>query len=155
MDSSIIASFCGTGKTYLNKNTELNSIEFECWKYQDGNFPLNYVSKIIDSLGNYHVILISTNPVVLKELYKMGYKVVLVYPKKELKSEYMARYSNRGSNKDFIKTLYKYWGSWISELERLKIYNHYQLSSGEYLSDILCLIEAGLAIDMNKIKEKA
>jgi hypothetical protein len=134
MKTKIYASFCGTGKTHL---CDSNHVEFECWKYQDGDFPNNYVNDIKSQIGKVDYIFISTNPVSLKRLNEIGIEINLVYPKLYLKNEYLKRYKERGSTEEFINMLDENWHDWISELHEQTYCNQIELESGQYLSGIL------------------
>lgn len=133
----IISAFCGTGKTYLCENSNKKIVEFECWKYDKDCFPDNYVSDIQSKIGQVDIIFISTNPLALNILNKLGIKIILIYPQLELKNEYIERYKNRGSATDFILTLSKYWDSWLEEIKENKYCKHVELKSDEYVSTIL------------------
>ena len=133
----IIAAFCGTGKTYLCQKYGKKFIEFECWRYQNKQgFPHNIVNHIISVNSCISGILISTNPVVLNKLPTEN-NVVLVYPEISLKDEYIKRFVKRGSSKDFILTLSKYWKPWILEARRNSQTRHIVLKSGQYLESVL------------------
>lgn len=135
--TNVCAAFCGTGKTYLcNKFTD-KYMEFECWKYTTSDFPLNYINDIKSKIKKINYIFISTNPVVLKELYKQKIKVNLIYPDINLKNEYLLRFVKRGSHSDFIKTLDKYWDDWINELNKQNYCKQTVLKSGEYLQNVI------------------
>ena len=136
METKIYASFCGTGKTHLC-NSNKSYIEFECWEYQDDDFPRNYVYDIKSQIGKVDYIFISTNPVGLKELHRNGISITLVYPKIELKEEYLNRYKDRGSPVEFIELLNKNWYDWITELHEQTYCNQIELNSNEYLNDVL------------------
>lgn len=138
-DNIIYASFCGTGKSYLCNKFPKKCIEFECWKYTEGDFPHNYVEEIKKQIGKKKVIFISTNPIVLKELHEFGLSIVLVYPKNNLKKLYLERFVNRDSSEEFIDTLNKNWDNWINELKRQAYCNHLVLSDGQYLEDVLII----------------
>lgn len=131
----IYSAFCGTGKSYLCN--EPGFMELECWKYDLDNFPFNYIEDIKYYKNKTNFLFISTNPVVLKELYKQSIDVILVYPNIKLKSEYMLRYKNRGSSTDFIQMLDKNWENWINELEDIKFINKIILNKNEYLENKL------------------
>ena len=128
----IYAAFCGTGKSYLANTFPNDYIEFECWKYQGSDFPNNYIREIISKDAKY--IFISTNPIVLKELNKLGYEIQLCYPKNELKEEYFKRYVERGSSSDFLEMLDANWDKWLDELKNETYCNHIVLDKNEYLS---------------------
>jgi len=133
----IISAFCGTGKTYLCENSNKKIIEFECWKYDKSVFPNNCVADIKSKIGEVDIIFISTNPLVLNALTKIGKKIILIYPEFKLKNEYIKRYSNRGSSDDFMLMLSKYWGSWLREIKENKGCQHIRLKTGEYIVNVL------------------
>jgi hypothetical protein len=135
--TKIIAAFCGTGKTYLCHNSNINCVEFECWKYREGDFPNNYIQDIKSQIGKVDYIFISTDPVVLTKLYEYGITVILVYPKISLKKEYLKRYEDRKSAINFIKMLNKNWNKWITELEKQDYCEHVVLKKNQYLQNII------------------
>lgn len=61
----------------------------------------------------------------------------LVYPSSEIKEEYIERYRVRGNNDAFVKLLTVNYDSWINELKSQSGCNHIQLTSGQYLLDVL------------------
>jgi hypothetical protein len=130
----IYAAFCGTGKSYLTNKSPNDYIEFECWKYQGYDFPNNYIREIISNFDKIKYIFISTNPVVLRALNKLGYEIQLCYPKNELKEEYFKRYVDRGSSSDFLEMLNVNWDIWLDELKDETYCNHIVLDKNEYLS---------------------
>ena len=134
--SQIYAAFCGTGKSYLCSTSD-EYIEFEDWNYRDGDFPKNYIKDIRAAIGNYKYIFIGTDPVVLKQLNKSEINIRLVYPKKELKSEYFKRFAVRGSHIDFVSAIKKYWSVWLDELKEQSYCEHIVLNKGEYLEDVI------------------
>lgn len=133
----IVSAFCGTGKSYICSSFK-NVIEFECWKYdKEIDFPFNYIKDIRENIGKVDYIFISTNPVVLRELNKIGIDITLIYPNIKLKKEYLSRYLDRGSNSEFIETISKYWKLWINEIKQQTYCNQFELKSGEYVNNIL------------------
>ncbi len=134
---NVYASFCGTGKTYLCKKFPKKCIEFECWKYTDGDFPQNYIKDIRAKMGKSKYIFISTNPVVLKQLNKLGISIILIYPKNNLKKKYIKGFKSRGSSKDFINMLDKNWDKWLDELKKQDYCKHIVLNDGQYLENLL------------------
>jgi len=133
MNTQIIAAFCGTGKTYVCENTNIKSIEIEYWKYKDNGLQKKYIKDIETQFGKVDYIFISTDPDGLKLLNKKGYNITLVYPKNELRNEYLDRYIDRDSPYDFIGTFMKHWHIWINELKEQKYCTHVILDKGEYL----------------------
>ena len=122
---NIYAGFCGVGKsTLILNNKHMKIVEFECWKYRGDNFPDNYIKDILNAYNANYTVLISTDRVVINNLNSLGIKITLVYPDKKLKEEYIEKYKNRGSHKDFMNVIIKYWEKWIIELEQDKINKH-------------------------------
>lgn len=133
MSETIIAAFCGTGKTTLCKN-KLDMVEVECWEYRKGNFPINYIKEILSKSED---VCISTDPTALIPIIESGHDVVLVYPKLSLFDEYMERYKQRKSAYDFIGVMYVHWHDWVKQLHDIKDCKHIELTKGQYLSDVL------------------
>ncbi len=141
MGKTIYASFCGTGKTYLCGKSPKKYVELECWKYTSGNFPHNYVNDIEAKIEKTDYLFISTNPVVLKQLHKLGIQITLIYPKNNLKNKYMKKFKARGSSGGFIDTLNLHWDAWIDELKEQNYCNHVVLSDGQYLEEYINLTQ--------------
>ena len=137
MYTILYAAFPGTGKTYLCNQTNINAIEIEYWKYKNDRLQKKYIEDIKKQIGNIDYIFISTEPKGLKLLQKQGFDIILVYPKNELKNEYLDRYIARDSPPDFIGVFMKYWDTWINELKEQNYCKHKILKSGEYLQDII------------------
>jgi hypothetical protein len=135
--TTICAAFCGTGKTYICEKTDIKSIEIEYWKYKDKGLQKEYIEDIKKYFGNVNYIFISTDPEGLKLLYNNGFSIILVYPKNELREEYLDRFIKRDSPYDFIGAFMKYWNTWIDELKEQDYCNHIVLKSGQYLQDVL------------------
>lgn len=133
----LCAAFCGTGKTYMSKNFKDNYTEVECWKYREGDFPKNYTQDVINKLGKTKYLFISTDPIVLKALHNLDIEILLIYPKNELRNEYLDRYIDRDDPYDFIGTIMKNWNIWIDELKEQIYCKHIVLESGEYLKKTL------------------
>ncbi|MCK9417626.1 hypothetical protein M0Q97_13370 [Candidatus Dojkabacteria bacterium] len=72
-----------------------------------------------------------------KKLNDLGIEIQLIYPKNELRNEYLDRFIDRDSPYDFIGTIMKHWNIWINELKEQKYYKHIVLEKGQYLQDIL------------------
>jgi hypothetical protein len=135
----IYSAFCGTGKSYICKNTNINCIEIEYHNYKNNNLDKEYIDEINKCFGFYDFIFISTDPQGLKLLYNVGFDIILVYPKNELRNDYLDRYIERDSPYDFIGVYMKYWNSWIDELKEQKYCKHIILEKNQYLLDIIKL----------------
>ena len=136
-DTVLCAAFCGTGKTHICKNTNIKAIEVEFWKYKEKGLLKEYIEDVRKNLGKVDYIFISTEPDGLKLLNDEGFNIILVYPKNELRNEYLDRYIERDSPYDFIGTFMKHWNFWINELKEQKYCKHIVLESGQYLRDVL------------------
>lgn len=132
----LCAAFCGTGKTYMCEKSN-ESIEIEFWKYKDKGLEKEYILDIKKYFGLMKYIFIATDPEGLKLLHNEGFKILLVYPKNELRNEYLDRYIERDSPYDFIGVFMKYWNPWINELKKQKYCQHIVLEKGQYLQDVL------------------
>jgi hypothetical protein len=138
METILYAAFCGTGKSHLCRTYPNDYCEIECWQYQQsGDFPNNYIDEVLDKVGKFKYLLLSTNPVILKELYKKVSQITLVYPENSLKEEYMKRFCERNSPYDFIGVMYKHWDDWLNELKDQTYCRQIALKSGQYLSCII------------------
>jgi hypothetical protein len=133
----IYAAFCGTGKTYFCEKVDSNTIEIEYWKYKDKGLQKEYIRDIKESFGKVNFIFISTDPEGLQLLNDNGFNIILVYPKNELRNEYLDRYIIRDSPTDFIGAFMKYWDVWINELKKQNYCIHVILESNQYLQDII------------------
>lgn len=132
--TKLISAWCGTGKTYICEKTDILSIEVEYWKYKD---PKKYIKDIRKYLGKVDYIFISTDPKGLKLLDEIGFEIDLIYPKNELRDEYLQRYLDRDSPADFIGVFMKYWDNWLNELKGLSFCSHTVLDSGQFLQTAL------------------
>lgn len=136
-DTIVIAAFCGTGKTYICEKTEINSVEVEYWKYKDNGLQKKYVEDVKKYFGAVEYIFVATDPEGMKLLYDEGFDITLIYPKNELREEYLERYIARDSPYDFIGSFMKYWHIFINELKNQEYCKHIVLDSGQYLKDVL------------------
>ena len=132
---NIYAAFCGTGKTYICNQTNIDAIEIEYWKYKDKGLQKEYIDDIKKQIWNVDYIFISTEPEGLKLLQNNGFDIILIYPRNELRNEYLDRYIERDSPYDFIGAFMKYWNVWLNELKDQDYCQHIVLGSGEYLQD--------------------
>lgn len=82
-------------------------------------------------------IFVATDPEGLTLLHKEGFDITLVYPRNELRNEYLDRYIERDSPHDFIGVFMKYWNPWISELKEISYCKHIILEKSQYLKDII------------------
>ena len=146
--SLIISAFPGCGKTsFYNKYSiysdqqdpaykedgncrilDSDSSKFS-WIWKDGvktdernpEFPQNYIQHIKDNIFSQNIIFISTHKSVRDLLAEDEIEFYVCYPKKELKDEFIRRYTERGSSDEFIKQIQDNWDSWIDQMAKMDI----------------------------------
>ena len=141
----LVAGFPGTGKSYYvnyGKGNDYMPDKFatdsDSSKFDKANFPQNYIEHIKEKISEgYGRIFISSHKEVRDALVENGLEFTLVYPKKELKEEYLKRYKERGSPDGFINLISNNWDLWISELENQKGCNHIQLESCQFMYNVI------------------
>lgn len=140
----VVSGFPGVGKSHLfRENTSLVVLDSDSSKFswmsegvRHPAFPQNYIEHIKANLGKAHLILVSSHKVVRDALRENGIAYVLVYPDKRLKSEYIQRYRERGSDEAFVQMIDSHWESFIADLESETWPTHEVLHQGEHLSDV-------------------
>lgn len=132
MSTFVISAFPGCGKSYCFKNyqdkfsmLDSDSSEFSWIKDNEGNntkernpnFPNNYINHIKENIGKVDIIFVSSHDVVRKALHENNIRVVIVYPNKDMKNDFIDRYKQRGNNESFIKFIYDNWDNFIEDIE--------------------------------------
>lgn len=139
MNSLIICGYTGIGKTYFSQNFS-DSIDIDSATVEKGdNFAKAYMECITDCLGKYKYILVSTHRELRDILASSGLSVILVYPEKNLKNEYLRRYLMRGNSYSYAQMIYEQWDEQISELEKEDRFQSFVLTSKKSLSDVIPL----------------
>ncbi|MGD8567394.1 MAG: hypothetical protein PVJ39_04880 [Gammaproteobacteria bacterium] len=135
--SRVYAGWPGTGKSYLcDKSPDVYS-EVECWKFRSGDFPDNYTKAIVDKIENNKILFVSSDPIVLADLDKLGVSITLILPDPALRNEYLDRYIDRDSPYEFIGTMMKHWRIWLEALLVLDYCEIVVLNSGEFIETFL------------------
>jgi hypothetical protein len=137
----LVAGFPGTGKSEYIRLGEGSgympqgfATDSDSSKFDKSDFPRNYIEHIKEKISEgYARIFISSHKEVRDALVENGLEFTLVYPKKELKEEYLKRYKERGSPDGFINLISNNWNLWIDELENQKGCKHIQLESGQFI----------------------
>jgi len=111
--TKLLAVWCGAGKTFICENTNIKAIEIEYWKYKEKKLQKEYIEDVKKHFNKVDYIFISTDPEGLKLLKNEGYDITLVYPRNELRNEYLDRYINRDSSYDFIEMLFEFFNSFF------------------------------------------
>jgi len=131
MRTKIISAFPGMGKTYYyNAHKDIcldsDSSEFS-WVIDNGvrvrnpDFPNNYIKHIKENIGKYKYIFVSSHKEVREALLDNCIFFYLIFPQENFKENFIQRYIDRGSPKEFIELVSKNWELWIGELLE---YNH-------------------------------
>jgi hypothetical protein len=132
----LCAAFPGTGKTFICNNSKLKAIEVEFWQYESQK---QYIQDVKAQIGKVDFVFLSTEVEGLQLLYNEGLEICLVYPKKNLRNEYLDRYIERDNPYDFIGTMMKFWDTTIEKLQEQKYCKHFVLEKNQYLNDVLYL----------------
>ena len=109
------------------------------------DWPTNYLDAIEQAYLNDHneVILISTHEYVVQSLLNnRELPVIFVVPEADLRNEYMIRYLKRGSDPEFIYSMYENWDFFIEKIHKFVTNDGRKvpvinLKSGQYLRDVL------------------
>lgn len=136
MQTKIYSVFPGVGKTHFAQRSHLTVLDIDSSNFDKKYFPENYFEYIKGKIGKVDIILITCHLEIIKKLRDEGIEFTLVYPKKELKAEYIERYKKRNDKKKFIDSLSENWDRLISNLEKQKVHKRIILKSAEYLEDI-------------------
>jgi len=146
--TKIISAFPGTGKTYFQtRNSDKKIVDLDSNNFTSGHdsggkvlsedFPLNYIQAIKEQIDKSDVLFISIHREVRDMLINTGIDFTLVYPKSELKEEYLERFRKRSDPEQFVELISKNWYAILKELESQKNCRHVVLGSGEYITDVL------------------
>jgi hypothetical protein len=141
----LVSAFPATGKSwYVDKGEgsgympEGFATDSDSSKFDKSGFPQNYIRHINEKISQgYARVFISSHKEVRDALVLNGLPFVLIYPKKELKSEYIERYRQRGSGDKFIQLVSDNWDAWIEECESQNGCHHIQLESGQFVSNVV------------------
>jgi hypothetical protein len=144
MKTFVISAFPGCGKSYCYKNyqeyfsmLDSDSSQFSWIKDEKGNntnernpeFPENYIEHIKKNIGKVDIIFVSSHTTVREALKKNGIKVILVYPSRGMKDEWIRRFRERGNDERFIDFISSNWDNFISDMKEETEFLHYELSN--------------------------
>jgi len=128
----VISAFPACGKSYCFRNhqdiyamLDSDSSEFSWVKDENSNntkernpeFPTNYIKHIKENIGKVDVIFVSSHDNVRKALKENNIKVIMVYPNKDLKVEWIRRFKERGNDEGFINFISSSWNNFIDDIE--------------------------------------
>ena len=137
-ETLVISAFPGCGKSHMYRNNEDKLIlDSDSSKFDKSDFPRNYIEHIQSNIGKADIIMVSSHKEVRDALVENEIDFTLVYPKRDIKEEYIQRYKNRGNDSNFIKLLESKWDDWMDELEQQSNCKKIELEKGKYLSDVI------------------
>jgi len=130
----VISAFPACGKSYMFNNyngkpftmLDSDSSEFSWIKDENGNntkerdpnFPDNYIKHIKGNMGKVDIIFVSSHEVVRGALNQNKINFFMVYPNKNMKTEWIRRFKERGNNEGFISFISNNWDNFIDEIEQ-------------------------------------
>ena len=139
MAALVIAGFPGVGKTHLSQSLgpqvkvlDLDSAPFS----KSAEWPQNYVQLIKSELRKNDIIFVSTHEETRTGLRESGISFTLVYPRRQLREEYIGRYRSRGSPEALCNFINKNWDSLISSCTAENRCPKIMLEKGEFISDV-------------------
>lgn len=136
--TKVICGFAGIGKSHMLK-TGYNCLDLDSSKFDKKEFPKNYVDEIEEIIRQAKVdyLLVSMHKELRCELLSRGIEFTMVYPSLLLKDEYLQRYSERGDDASFIKTMERSWTSFIVDCAEQYCSKRIVLKQGQYLADVI------------------
>ncbi|KAG6362596.1 hypothetical protein INS49_007688 [Diaporthe citri] len=102
-------------------------------------WPNNYLEAIRERLSEKCILMISTHKDIYSRLLEEGVALILVYPKRELRAEWLERIRKReadaGSDAaaSICGVVNDRWDGWVSEYGEQRGCLKYEMSEGEYL----------------------
>lgn len=150
----IISAFPGTGKTYLKEfRPDLTIWDSDSSSFSKlPDFPQNYVDHIKKGIElNADIILVSSHENVRKALFDNEIPFITIVPELEQKDDYIQRYKNRGSSREFIDLISNNWELWLGGMYWKN--NVYLLFKGEYLSDIIDQLISNFTLTKQELTE--
>ena len=144
----IICAFPGVGKTHLFNTAHtlnLDVVDSDSSQFAKGqHWPGNYVRHLLDADVGSTIVLASTHEEVRERLINevendaFDHRLVLVYPSREQKGEYVSRYIARGSPPVFCELMEARWDEFIDSLEAQGAgWQRVVLEPGQYLGDVM------------------
>lgn len=153
METKIISGFPGVGKSCCTAEhpdwLDSDSSQFSWLRDEHGkilkdengkdrrnpNFPNNYIQHIQKNIGKTPVIFVSTHAEVLDALEAHNIPYMLVYPERDLKQEYLTRFTERGNPQPFLNMMNEKWDDFLGQLEnRTGCQERIVLKAGKFLS---------------------
>jgi hypothetical protein len=141
MESTIISGFPGIGKSFLSIWKGDAVLDLDSGNFLGDNKWQLYKQALIDGIGKYEYILVSTHDETRIILNELNAPYFIIFPDKSLKKEYIQRYKERGNNGSFIKLMEEYFEDFVNSIENSKGGVKIKLDKPDmFLKDILYLI---------------
>ena len=123
MMTKIISGFPGVGKSHLGKRSdnEIVVLDLESSDFKGENKWEDYKNEIKNQVGKVDVLFVSSHKETRKILSELGLNFYLVYPDRNLKDEYLRRYTERGSTEEFIDMMDKNFDLFIDSIENEEV----------------------------------
>ena len=138
IETLVVSAFPGCGKSHLFRNKgEKKILDSDSSTFDKSQFPQNYIEHIKFNIGEVDIILVSSHKEVRDALVNEGIDFTLVYPRKDIKDEYIQRYIDRGNDGKFVELLKQNWDNWTDELENQEGCEKIELESAQYLSNVI------------------
>jgi hypothetical protein len=138
VETLVVSAFPGCGKSHLFRNKgEKKILDSDSSTFDKSHFPQNYIEHIKSNIGEVDIILVSSHKEVRDALVNESINFTLVYPRKDIKDEYIQRYIDRGNDGKFVELLKQNWDNWTDELENQEGCEKIELESGQYLSNVI------------------
>lgn len=134
----VIAGFPGVGKSYITRQNPVDCSDSDSslFHWLDGSsigqpdiphpdWPNNYIQHIKQQLRRREFVFVSTHTEVLDALRRNDISYYLLMPRVDRRDEFIERYRQRGSSREFIERLSANWNSFLDSC-RLAATRHMQ-----------------------------
>ena len=149
MKTAVVSAFPACGKTYAYTHfqsrysmLDSDSSEFSWVKDADGkntktrnpDFPMNYIKHIQENIGKVDFIFVSSHLAVRKALEEAGIRYCTVYPKANMKNEWVGRMWLRGSADSAIRFIAENFEGFVSSIsDEPHGFDIVRIGAGEYM----------------------
>lgn len=114
MKTNIICGFAGIGKSHLAKHS-VGVVDLESTPFQK---DWDTYTRVADHMAtNGYIVLMSCHKELRDKLKEKNIDYWVAIPRKENKEDYLKRYLNRGSTKEFIEMMESNFDKFIDEIE--------------------------------------
>lgn len=143
----VICGFAAIGKSTFKTACEegydgVQVVDLDSSLFPKGpTWPHNYLNAIRERLSEKCILMISTHKDIYSQLLEEGVDLILVYPKRELRAEWLERIRKREAKAgvdgkaSICGMVNDRWDGWISEYGEQRGCLQYEMSEGEYLQE--------------------